>query len=161
MKGAMISLLFVISMTGATAALADDNPFLGTWKINLTKSKIVGPDGERPMPLTKSVVTYERVDDMIRITDDDSFTDGHSVHMVWVGKFDGKDYPVASDPTAGSWSFRQIDSRTVILTTKKHGKVLATRRVTVSADGRTRMMTGTRTEENGAKGDVTAAYERQ
>ena len=113
MKAAMISLLFVISLTGAAAAHADD-----------------------------------------------SFTDGHSVHMVWRGRFDGKDYPVASDPTAGSWSFKQIDSHTLILTTKKDGSVLATRRVTVSADGRTRTMTGTRTEKDGAKGSVTAVYER-
>lgn len=106
-------------------------------------------------------MTYERVDDMVKITDDHSFTDGHSVHMVWRGRFDGKEYPVASDPTAGSWSFKQIDSHTLILTTKKDGKGLATRRVTVSADGKTRTLTGTRTEENGTKGDVTVVYERQ
>lgn len=161
MKAAMISLLFVISLSATASAQAVDSLFIGTWKINLTKSKVVFPDGVRPVPLTKSVVTYERAVDQIKITDDDSFTDGHSVHMVWRGRFDGKDYPVESDPTAGSWSFKKLDGHTLFFTTKKDGKVLATRRIAVSADGRTRTMSGVRTESNGAKGNVTAVYERQ
>ena len=64
-----------------SSAQADNNPFVGTWKLNLANSKIIGPEGTRPLPLTNSVVIYQAVGDQLKVTDDDTFIDGHSIHM--------------------------------------------------------------------------------
>lgn len=145
----------------SNSAAPPQNPFVGKWKLNLTKSKIAGPDGIRSVPLAKSIVTYEAIGDQMKISDDDTDTNGQSVHMEWTGKFDGKDYPVSGDASADSWSFEEIDDHTLVLTTKKDGKVMASRRATVSADGRTRTLTGTRTDGNGKIITVTAVYEKE
>jgi carboxymethylenebutenolidase len=151
----------IVPPAPSSAAYAADNPFVGTWKLNLTKSRISSPDGIRPLPLVKSIVTYKLVRNEVQIVDDDTFTDDHSIHMEWIGKFDGKDYPVTGDPNADSWSFEEIDGHTLGLTTKKNGKEIATRRVTVSADGKTRILTGTRADASGKTIAVTAVYEKE
>ena len=139
----------------------DDNPFMGTWKLNLVKSKIVGPEGARPLPITKSVVTFEPAGEQVKVIDDDTFADGHSIHMEWSGKLDGEDYPVTGDSNADTWSYKKINDRTLILTTKSDGKVQATREITVSADGKTRTVTGIRMDTNGRKASITAVYEKE
>jgi hypothetical protein len=145
----------------SSAAYAADNPFVGTWKLNLSKSRITSPDGIQPVPLVKSIVTYVLDENQVKVTDDDTFTDGHSIHMEWLGNFDGKDYPVTGDPTADTWSYKKLNDHTLILTTKRDGTILATRRVTVSADGKTRTLTGTRAEANGKKATVVAVYDKE
>jgi predicted nucleic acid-binding protein len=159
MKTRMILVTLVVCLAAA-AANADDNPFMGTWKLNLLKSKILNQDGIRRVPLTKSTVTYELVRNQVKVTDDDTFTDGHSMHMEWIGKFDGKDYPVTGDPTADTWSYKKLNDHTLIFTTKKDGKIQAIRHMTVSADGKTRTSTGTRTDASGKTASVTAIYEK-
>ena len=56
----------------------------------------------RPLPLTKSIVSYEAVGDRMKISDADTDADGQSTHMEWIGKFDAKDYQVRGDASADS-----------------------------------------------------------
>jgi hypothetical protein len=58
-------------------------------------------------------------------------------------KFDGKDYPPAgATPTAGSTtSARRLGDQSIELTKKLKGKIMETREITVSSDGKTLTMT--------------------
>lgn len=65
--------------------------------------------------------------------------DAHRTRNV---KFDGKDYPdTGSDVTAGSTSSgRRLSKQTLEITEKIQGKIVSTRRITLSSDFRTLMM---------------------
>jgi hypothetical protein len=58
-------------------------------------------------------------------------------------KFDGKDYPpaTASPAQGNTTSARRLDARSIELTKKLKGKILETREITVSADGKILTMT--------------------
>ena len=62
---------------------------------------------------------------------------------------------------ADTWSYNKLDEHTLVFTTKKNSEILATRRMTVSADGKTRTNTGARADANGKTTSITAIYEKQ
>ena len=74
---------------------------------------------------------------------------GDKTHIEWVGKFDGKDYPVTGDATSDMRSYQKVGDRVLKMKIKKDGKVTITGRIVVSADGKSRIVT---TGEPGAKG---------
>ena len=51
-------------------------------------------------------------------------------------KFDGKDYPVEDDPAGTVVSAKLLNPREVELTTKRNGKVVAIKRMSVALDGK-------------------------
>ena len=63
---------------------------------------------------------------------------GKPTHNEWVGKFNGKEYPVTGDPNSDMRSYKQKDDHTLDITIMKDGKVTMTGKVVVSADGKTR-----------------------
>src|SRR5205809_5931233 len=52
-------------------------------------------------------------------------------------KADGADQPLAGNPYIDSMAVKVLDDKAVEITTRKGGKVLATGKISVSADGRT------------------------
>ena len=151
-------LLLSVAMLAATiAAFAAENPFLGTWKLNVAKSKLTSADGkELPFDVSEETITDEAVGDQIKLIDDWTIG-GKRYHLEWIGRFDSKDYPSQNDPNSGTISYKMIDGRTLLLTTKRNGQMEATRRLTISPDGKTRTLTGTR--KNG--GQIVAVYDKQ
>jgi hypothetical protein len=137
------------------AALAFASPMMGTWKLNEAKSKF--PPGA---PKNHTVV-YEAAGDNIKVTVDGISGDGKPTHNEWTGKFDGKDYPLTGDPTADSRSYKKVDDRTTELTNRKDGKVVATGKIVLSADGKTRTVTVSGTDPKGNKVTSTAVYDKQ
>lgn len=75
-------------------------------------------------------------------------------------KLDGKEYPVTGPtvPPGLTFSFRAVDSRTVETQTMKDGKLIASGRIQVSADGKTLTETST---PAGEKRTVIYVYDRQ
>jgi hypothetical protein len=61
---------------------------MGTWKLNEAKSKLPAEMGKN----TKVSYTDER--GQVKVTVDGVDKNGKPTHSVWVGRFDGKTYPV-------------------------------------------------------------------
>jgi hypothetical protein len=137
------------------AALVFASPNMGTWKLNEAKSKI--PAGA---PKNTTVVCAA-AGDSVKVTVDGVDGDGKATHNEWTGKFDGKDYPLVGDPMADTRSYKKIDDRTMELTNKKGGKVTATGKIVISADGKSRTVTVSATDPMGMKVTYTAAYDKQ
>ena len=155
MKAKAILLGLVVCFMGATVCFAQDG-FLGTWKLNEAKSKI-GPGASK-----NSTVVYEAVGDSVKITIDGTAGDGKPFHSEWTGKYDGKDYPVTGNPYADDMvSFKKVDEHTLTSTFKKGGKVTARAKSVLSADGKSRTATGSRTDANGKKISIVAVYDKQ
>jgi hypothetical protein len=153
MKAKTIAL--AISLVFVSVALGyQNNPQIGTWKLNEAKSKFAGK-------ARNHTVVYETTGDQIKVTVDGVDESGGAVHNEWTGKFDGKDYPVTGDATSDTRSYRMINRNTISLTGKKDGKVTLNGRVVVSRNGKTRTVTTTATNAQGKKVTNVAVYDKQ
>ena len=153
MKAKTIAL--TISLFFASIAMGfQNNPQMGTWKLNEAKSKLAGK-------ARNHTVVYEAAGDQTKVTVDGVDENGGAVHSEWTGKFEGKDYPVTGDANSDVRSYRMINKNTLALSGKKNGKVTLSGRVVVSRDGKTRTVTTTTTNAQGKKVMSTAVYDKQ
>ena len=151
-----ICLLVLVGLFAAvTAGFAAEDVSIGTWKLNEAKSKIAAG-----MPKYTSVV-YSAEGDNVKVTVDGVDASGKAVHNEWIGKFDGKDYPVTGDASVDTRSYKRINSHTLDLTNKKDGKVTMTTRAVVSADGQSRTSTGHGMDASGKKATTISVYDKQ
>jgi hypothetical protein len=154
MKTKTIGLTLALGFFGAAVCFAAD-PQMGTWKLNEAKSKLA------PGIPKNNTVVYETAGDNVKVTVDGSDKDGKSTHNEWTGKFDGKDYPVTGDPNSDMRSYKKVDDRTLRVTLKKDGKVTASGRIVVSADGKSRTVTVSGTDPEGKKFTNKSVYDKQ
>ena len=154
MKTRFTLLTLVTVVVGMTICFAQD-PSMGTWKLNEAKSKLVAGMAKN------NTVVYEMAGDNIKVTVDGVDGKGSAFQSVWTGKFDGKDYPVTGDPSSDMRSVKKIDDRHLDLTVKKGGKVTATGKIVVAADGKSRTLTVNSTDPAGKKVQSVALYDKQ
>jgi hypothetical protein len=149
------TIAFTISLVFVSVALGfQDNPNMGTWKLNEAKSKFAGK-------ARNNTVVYEAAGDQTKVTVDGVDESGAAVHNEWTGKFDGKDYPVTGDATGDTRSYRMVNKHTLEFENKKGGKATLTGRIVVSADGKMRTVTTTATDAEGKKVTNVAVYDKQ
>ncbi len=154
MKARATVLTLALCFVGAAVCFAADG-FMGTWKLNEAKSKLA------PGTAKNNTVVYEAAGDDVKVTVDGTSADGKPIHHEWTGKFDGKDYPVTGDATSDARSYKKIDDHTLELAGKQGGKVTASGRIVLSADGKTRTVTVSGTDAKGNKFSSTAVYDKQ
>jgi hypothetical protein len=142
-----------LSFVAATACFAA-SPQIGTWKLNQAKSKIPAGMGKN------TTVVYAEQGDKIKVTVDGVAKDGKPTHSVWVGKFDGKAYPVKGNLPYNAVAYKMVNDRTNDITTMKDGKIAWTGRITVSADGKSRTVTINGTGADGKKFSGKAVYDK-
>jgi len=154
MRGRTFMLALTLCFVGATLCAAEDLN-IGTWKLNEAKSQI--PAGT----LKNVTVVYETQGDSVKVTTDGFGRDGKPMHTEWTGKYDGKDYPLAGDPSADARSYRKIDDHTYALANKKDGKVATSGSIVVSKDGKSRTLRVSGTDSAGKKITSVAMYDKQ
>jgi len=155
MKITTVGLTLALCFFVGTTCFAADDPNMGTWKLNETKSKIA-PGMEK-----LTTVVYEAAGDQVKVTIDGTDANGKPIHNEWTGKFDGKDYAVTGDSTSDMRSYKKIDTQTLKFTVKKGDKTTATGRIVVAADGKSRTVTAKGTDEQGKQFKNVSAYDKQ
>src|SRR5262245_22359240 len=135
-------------------AFAEDAQ-IGTWKLNEAKSTL------DPSTAKSTTVISTTSGDGVKMTVEGVDKDGRPTHSEWTGKFDGKDYPVTGDPEADVRSYKKIDERTLEVMGKKGTSVTVTGRITVSADGKTRIDDLMTSDSSGKRVGSTVVYEKQ
>lgn len=153
MKTKTIGLTLSLLVAAAAISFAN-NPTLGTWKLNESKSKFGEGAGKTLM------VVWEKAGDQEKCTVDGLDADGKKVHTVWTGKLDGKDYPITGDATSDTRSFNLRSDNTIEMVSKKDGKTVGEGSIVVSADGKTRTVTNTMTNAKGEKVTTSQAYDK-
>ncbi len=126
--------VFAIAAAGVLtlAAAATPDPAMGSWELNVAKSKFTsGP------ALKSQSRTYSQSGDSITLVMKSVGTDGKEATMQTTYKLDGKDYPVTGAPGWDTLAGKQVDSHTAEFTLKKGGKVVGKTSRTVSKDGKT------------------------
>jgi hypothetical protein len=132
------------------------DPVIGTWKLNVAKSKY------SPGPTPKSAtITYEASGDGITRTGQTVGADGQTTAFSYTAQYDGKDYPVTGNPNADTISLKRINAYTSEATLKKSGKVTTTARRVVSKDGKILTLTLKGTNAQGQKVNTISVYDKQ
>src|SRR5215831_18540967 len=135
-SGVVAFLAVCLVVMSPLSGFAQTDPMIGTWKLNLAKSKLI------PGPPPKSqTVTFEAVGKGLKVTIKGTDAEGKPIDWQFTANFDGKDYPVSGNPDQDTTTLKRIDTHTVEFTRKKAGKVVATVTSAVSKDGKTRTVT--------------------
>jgi len=107
------------------------DPAIGTWQLNLTKSKYV--PGTAPANLR---VRVEAAGQGVKVTATTVRQSGQTIVVEYTAYLDGKDYPVTGSPDYDTVSLKR-NGNMVEGTRKKDGKVVQTYQRVVSADRKT------------------------
>jgi hypothetical protein len=148
-----------LSLVTSGMLLAQSNPQLGTWKLNVAKSKYVGT--QAPKSQTR---TYEAQGDAVKVSRDGIAGDGSRINYTNTSKYDGTDSPISgmgAPNGADTIANKRIDSDTITYTLKKAGKVVQTGRIVVSKDGKVMTIISKGTNAQGQPTSSTAVYDKQ
>ena len=155
LRSALLGTLLTIGTAALAAGTAVD-PVIGTWKLNVAKSKF----GSSHV-LKSQTRIYSQSDKGITIEMKSVSADGKDMTTIATYQFDGKDYPVTGAAEYDSLSGRQIDANTAEFTLKKAGKTVATTRRTVSKDGKILTATADSSDAKGMKSQDLMVFDKQ
>jgi hypothetical protein len=142
----------VVGMLSAAALAQPADPLIGTWKLNVAKSK-----GAK-----SGSTTIEAAGKGIKFTVDLVAADGTTSHWSFTANYDGKDYPVTGNSPYGNVvAVTRVDAKTLTITSKQDGKVMTTATIVVSQDGKTRTTTIKGTDVKGQPVNIMSFYEKQ
>jgi hypothetical protein len=134
----------LVALSAMTLPVQAADPLIGTWELNLAKSKY------SPGPAPKSQTrTYAAAGDAVRLTANGVDAEGKATLVEYTASYDGKDYPITGAPDADAISLKRIDDHTSEATQKKAGKVVLTVKRVVSKDGKVLTTTATGTNAKG------------
>jgi len=155
--GGIVAFLAVcLVATSSLSSFAQTDPFIGTWKLHLAKSKY------SPGPPPKSqTVTFEAVGQGVKVTVKGTDAEGKPIDTQSTANYDGKDYPVTGNPNWDTVARKRIDAYKMEITRKKAGKVVSTATSVVSKDGKTRTVTEKGVNSKGEKISNTLVYDKQ
>jgi hypothetical protein len=150
----------VVALSLAVPALlpAQSNTQIGTWKLNLTKSKF------NPGPAPKSeTLTVTAQGGGAKYSFSGVAADGSAIECSFTTNFDGKESPASGKCFNGAdtSAIKRVDANTITGTMKKAGKVVLTVRDVVSKDGKVSTATLKGTNEQGQPTSGTDVWDKQ
>jgi len=151
-----ICLVFTLSLAGPLVAQTD--PFAGTWKLNVTKSKFVpGP------PLKSETRIYESGPKGMRVSVQRVPADGTTQEFEYTTNLDDKSYPITGSGPYGADAIADnlTSSNSIRSTLTRGGKAVATSTLTVSPDGKVLTVATKGKDRNGKPFNEVAVYDRQ
>jgi hypothetical protein len=119
----LIIAVVVLALAGSALMLAQGpDPFVGTWKLNLAKSKYTGAAAPK-----SDTLTFEAQGNGLRLTRDGIAADGSRIAYSFATSLDGKPVPVSGSGTpagADMEAVKRINSNTTTATYTKAGTVV-------------------------------------
>ncbi len=152
----IVGTVIAVGCGAAAGAAESPDPVVGTWTLNLAKSKF--PAGTAPQSQTR---TYTQSADGTSLSVTGVAADGAAVSQKSTFKYDGKEYPFSGSPGWDAISLKRVNSSTINGTMKLGGKRVGTTVRSISDHGKKLTLT---TDETGAKGrkyHAVAVFDRQ
>jgi len=151
--------VMALSLFASGVLLAQqESPFVGTWKLNVAKSKFTGsppPKSETRTEVAQGsgeTVTYEGI-----------AADGSPISWGYTSNLDGKDAPISGRRPNGAdtLAITRVDAHTRTAVEKKAGKTLFTVTGTVSKDGKVLTQTTKGVNSDGVPISITMVWDKQ
>lgn len=149
----------VVCLALASSLVAENKAFVGTWKINMDKSKF--PAGKAPKSVTRTITADG---DTATYKFEGVAADGSAYSYGFSSKYDGKDSEVTGTGApygADHIAIKQDNSHMVSTTLKKGDKVVATGSATVSHDGKMTTVILKGTDADGKPVKSESVYDKQ
>lgn len=160
MKRSLCGLGFVIlAAVVTTPLLAQENPFLGTWKLNIAKSKI--ESGPAPKSLTRTITAQGGG---AKYSFEGVAADGSSISYSLVTNYDGKDSPIKGQGAplgADTVALKRVSAEKIEGTFKKSGKEVRKITAEVSKDGKTSTVKSHGKTADGKEFSSETVYDKQ
>ena len=149
--------MLFIGVAVTAIAMFGANTSLGTWKLNVAKSKSITAN-----PIKSRTDVYEAAPGgAVKMSRTEERADGTTYKFSFTFKYDGKEYPVVGGPF-DVIAVKRIDENTTTNEVRKTGgKLHQTSRHIISSDGKTRTQTATGTDADGKPVDATLVYDKQ
>jgi len=153
----LVSVL-VLSLVASGVLLAQDNPFVGTWKLNVAKSNSTGM--QLPKSETRTIVAQGNGE---TVTYEGIAANGSPISYSFTSNLDGKDSPISGTQPLGSdtVAVKRVDANTNTSISKKAGKTLYTTKTVVSKDGKVSTQTTKGVNGDGVPISITTVWDKQ
>lgn len=150
--------LLILAAVASAPALAQNDAFLGTWKLNVAKSKFTNPPA--PKELTRKL---EAEGDSIKYTYSGTAADGSAISYGFTVKYDGKDYAVTGSMPGGAdmIAIKKTGPHSLAASQKKGGKEIGTAKVELSKDGKSATVTAKGKDESGKVVGYVSVYDKE
>src|SRR5436309_15930966 len=136
--------------------LAADNPFLGTWKLNPSKSK-----GTTGTLSKEETVVFESDGNGVKRTVTGIDGDGQKIDLSATIPWDGNEHKVDGPMGPAMVAVKSVNDHTLNVTVKVNDKVVSSGRAVVSKDGKTMTSSFKGEDPKGRKIDNVEVYEKQ
>ena len=146
----------LLAVVPVTHIAAQANPFVGTWKMDVSKWK--GTPGPAPKSVT---VKLEQAGAMVRVNVASVGSDGKATTQSYTMGYDGKDYPVTGSADYDMTSAKMLDPMTRHTVRKMGGKEVQTLHSVLSADGKHYTATTSGVNAKGEKVQTTVVFDKQ
>src|SRR6266436_3842041 len=118
-------------LLGVVVAFAATNPLVGTWRLNVAKSKFL----TNPAPKSAIAKVTTSKDGEISVHLSIVNADGKKGEFQYTASYDGKDYPMTGSQVFDAISLKRVDDHTDEVIYKQKSKVIRTSKRVVSSDG--------------------------
>ena len=146
----------VIAAAAVELAAQGADPLVGTWELNVAKSK------DTPGPAPKSETrTYVVAGQDIKASSKGVDGSGKPTAASWTINYDGKDRPLTGNPDADMLSLKRVNAITAEFTQKRAGKVVITGTRTISSDGKVMTITSKGTNALGQNIDDVEVFDKR
>ena len=151
------SLLAVtVAAPGAAVSAQANNPVIGTWELNVAKSKYT--PGPGPKSETR---TYTATANGYTFSSKGVGADGKPTAVTFSVTFDGKYHPMTGNPNADSIMVKRINARSTESTQKRGVKVVNHTTRVISKDGKTMTNTSKGTDAAGKATSSVAVFDKK
>ena len=134
--------------------MAMPDSIIGTWKLNVAKSK------STEMPKSETM-KYQAINNGLKGIIDGIDAEGEAFHLEFLVILDGKYYPIKDFPYLDMDSSQKIDASTILHVAQKAGREVENWRIAVSKDGETLTLTGKAITHKGQAFSGTRVFDRQ
>ncbi len=145
----------IVALAAAAPLAQSPDPMLGTWKLNVAKSK---------SPYKSGTSVIEAAGDAIKVTADLVAGDGTAYHWTWTAKADGKETAITGTTPYGPGgvaALTRVDAHTMKVVGKRNGAEILTQTIVVAADGKTRTVTTKAKDAKGQPIETMSIYDKQ
>ena len=151
----VVSTVGVVLTAAALTAAQTVDPRVGTWNLNVAKSKY------SPGPAPKSqVLTIEAAGKGEKVRSETVSDTGTRV-TEYSAEFDGTPHPLKGTDAADSVTLKRVDAHTTERVDSKAGKTVTTYRRVVSKDGKTMTVTIKGTDASGKPVNNVVVFEKK
>lgn len=159
MKRNLILTAFILAVVSDGPLLAQDNPYVGNWKLNTAKSKY--EPGPGPKNINRTVVAQG---EGAKYTSEGVRADGTTFAFSFTTNYDGKDSPITGTGAPGdadSIAVKRVNSHKNETTLKRGGKEIGKTVSEVSKDGKVTTIKSDGKNADGTEHHNVAVYDKQ